>query len=153
VAVTQGTSESPAKPAAVHGMGGVGKSALAREYAWRRRNDYAGVWWLNAVSDAMLIEDLIALGNQFIRGLNAAQDRAVAARITLERVLPTTSKPWLLVYDNLESEGPLKEWAPRENARLIVTSRFSAYTASVQKIDIDVWPRPDSITYLKAQSG
>ena len=153
VAVTRGVSGLSAKPAAVHGMGGVGKSALAREFAWRNRDGYAGVWWVNAASEATLIDDLIELGAQFVRGLDAAQDRSSAARVTLDRVLPATTKPWLLIYDNLESERLLKEWAPRENAHLIVTSRFSAYPASVQKIDVDVWPRPESIDYLKAQSG
>lgn len=34
--------------AAVHGLGGIGKSVLAREFGWRRQEDYAGVWWLDA---------------------------------------------------------------------------------------------------------
>jgi hypothetical protein len=31
--------------AALRGLGGVGKSVLAREYAWRARGRYHGVWW------------------------------------------------------------------------------------------------------------
>jgi hypothetical protein len=39
-----------AQPAVVHGFGGIGKSTLAREYAWRasKEKTYTGVWWLNA---------------------------------------------------------------------------------------------------------
>ena len=48
--------------AAVAGMGGVGKSYLARIYAIRRRINYQGVWWIRAEEQATLIEDLADLG-------------------------------------------------------------------------------------------
>ena len=34
--------------AALHGMGGVGKTQLALQYCHRFQNDYAGMWWLQA---------------------------------------------------------------------------------------------------------
>ena len=42
---------SPAATA-LSGLGGVGKSVLAREYAWRERERYRGVWWLLAQNRA-----------------------------------------------------------------------------------------------------
>ena len=40
------------QPATVTGLGGIGKSTLAREYAWQAQDRYAGVWWLNSASAA-----------------------------------------------------------------------------------------------------
>ncbi len=58
-----------AQSAAVHGLGGVGKSVLAQEYAWRNRARYRGVWWLRAETEQTLLDDLIALGSRLIPGL------------------------------------------------------------------------------------
>jgi hypothetical protein len=47
-ALWRGETAAVTQPAAVHGLGGIGMSTLAREYAWRERDRYAGVWWLGA---------------------------------------------------------------------------------------------------------
>ena len=60
---------SPAATA-LAGLGGVGKSVLAREYAWRERERYRGVWWLLAKSRSTLLDGLIELGARFIPGLD-----------------------------------------------------------------------------------
>ena len=60
-----------AQSAAVHGLGGVGKSVLAQEYAWRNHARYRGVW----SCDGTLIDDLIALGS-LMPGLERPRARA-----------------------------------------------------------------------------
>ena len=50
--------------AAVQGMGGVGKTALAVEYANRFRNLYDGVWWCPAETRAGLMTSLAALATE-----------------------------------------------------------------------------------------
>ena len=51
--------------AAIHGLGGAGKSTLAREYAWRNRDRYALTWWLNAQTESGIIDGLVRLGTLF----------------------------------------------------------------------------------------
>jgi hypothetical protein len=52
----------------MRGMGGVGKTVLAREYAWRNHKRYHGVWWIRAETRETLVDDLVTLGSRFIPG-------------------------------------------------------------------------------------
>jgi hypothetical protein len=48
----------------VHGMGGVGKTALAVEYAFRYRTLYVGVWWCPAETRIGLLTSLAGLAKE-----------------------------------------------------------------------------------------
>ena len=94
--------------AAVKGLGGVGKSVLAQEYAWRNRARYHGVWWIRAEKSETLLDDLIELGARFIPGIKEVKDRAQAAHAALDHIAQMKAeKPWLLVYDNVEQPGDI----------------------------------------------
>jgi hypothetical protein len=52
---------------AIAGLGGVGKTSLAVEYAYRQRGAFDVVWWLRAEEPATLISDFIALAGALDR--------------------------------------------------------------------------------------
>src|SRR6185312_5981014 len=58
---------------AVHGLGGVGKTALALEYAHRYASDYDLIWWINAEQPTTATTDLVDLGNRL--GLTQSADQ------------------------------------------------------------------------------
>ncbi len=90
----------------------------------------------------------------FIRGLDQAQDRAKAARRALALIAEGGfAKPWLLVYDNVDAQRVLRDWAPLGNAHVLVTSRLSGWPATVSSIEIEEWALPDAIRYLRQESG
>ena len=116
--------------AMVHGLGGVGKSSITREYGWRNRNDYSVIWWLNAQTEDGIIEGLLRLGAMFVQGLDQLADRRAAAQRVVNSVLGGFDKPVLLVFDNLEDEGLMRTWLPR-TARALATSRDTAWSADI----------------------
>jgi DNA-binding SARP family transcriptional activator/Tfp pilus assembly protein PilF len=139
--------------AAIHGLSGVGKSALAREYARRNRDRYAAVWWLNAETEDGIIDGLIRLGSEFVPGLAKLDDRRSAAEQVTANVLSGLTKPVLLVFDNLDDERLLRTWSPRAVAQILVTSRHAVLGGDIVPIRLQAWPPEETVAYLRREIG
>ena len=57
------TAAALTQPQAVHGLGGVGKTQLAVEYAWQHFADYDAVLWAGASSPSDLHANLATLAS------------------------------------------------------------------------------------------
>lgn len=139
--------------AVIHGLGGVGKSSLAREFAWRNREQYAVAWWLNAETEDGIIEGLLRLGAAFIPSLDEMKDRRAAAQRVIGTALGGFAKPVLLVFDNLEEAALLRTWRPHSGARLLLTSRGSTWTPDIIAIALQTWELDTAVRYLQRESG
>ena len=51
----------------------------------------------------------------------------------------------MLVYDNVDERTVLREWAPRGNAQVLVTTRLSGFSREMRTVDIEEWAMPDAI--------
>ena len=143
----------PRAIAAVHGLGGVGKSSIAREFAWRNRETYSVIWWLNAQMEDAIVDGLLRLGALFVRGLDRHADRRAAAQQVTGSVLSGFAKPVLLIFDNLEDERFLRTWMPRTGTSALVTSRNAAWSAGITAIAVQTWSLETAVGYLQRESG
>ena len=76
-ALSSGTGRAALTQAAVHGLGGVGKTSLARAYVARFGHEYGGVWWITATDRLAIQTGLLELAR--------ALDPALPADARLER--------------------------------------------------------------------
>jgi tetratricopeptide (TPR) repeat protein len=138
--------------AAVHGMGGVGKTSLATEYAHRYRNLYTGVCWCPAETRAGLLSSLASLAVRL--GAATAQHKDVqdAAKAAL-RWLAEQRATWLLIYDNVRTPDDLAEFLPSAGARVLLTSRFSDWGELAEEVALDVLPLDEAVALLETRAG
>jgi len=147
-AVTQGSVGR----AAVQGMGGVGKTSLAIEYAHRFRGLYAGVCWCPAETRTGLLS---ALANLAVALGAAAADEAnveKAAKAALRR-LAEQRATWLLVYDNVPAPDAIADLLPSAGARVLITSRFSDWRELADDVALDVLPVEEAVAFLQSRTG
>lgn len=139
--------------AVVYGLGGTGKSTLAQQFAWRRRERYALVWRITADTESNVIDALLQFGDLFSRGLSTVKDRRAAARYVITGLLANWVVPVLLIFDNLESEELLRDWLPESGAHVVVTTRRSAWSAGIRAIQLSPLPIAEAEEYLQRESG
>jgi tetratricopeptide (TPR) repeat protein len=129
---------------ALHGLGGVGKTQLVLEYAYRYERDYDLIWWVTAEQPATIPGQLIALASRL--GLPEHADQAETIRALWDALRPR--ERWLLVFDNAEDPADLRPWWPPNSGRVLVTSRNQAWSGLAATIAVDVLPRAEAIAFL-----
>ena len=51
---------------ALHGLGGIGKTQLAIQYAYIHQKDYTSIWWVNASSTQTLSQGFLGIAQQLL---------------------------------------------------------------------------------------
>jgi len=117
------TSGQPAAlTQAIHGLGGVGKTQLAVEYAYRHAAEYDLVWWVRAEEPAALAADYAALAGP----LDLPEKDEPDQRLVVQAVRRWLGQHdgWLLVFDNARRPEDLRPYLPPGGAgHVLVTSR------------------------------
>ncbi|GIF65314.1 hypothetical protein Ais01nite_33490 [Asanoa ishikariensis] len=132
----------------LQGMGGIGKTQVAMEYAHRFRNAYDLVWWINADEVAFIDTQLSTLAKRLgTVEEGTIPDQAEALKQRLER---GEVDRWLLVFDNAEDIESVSPYLPSgPGGHVLITSRNPLWVDYRQTIQMDVFQRGESVAHLQ----
>jgi len=140
------TSGERAVVQALHGMGGVGKTQLAIEYAHLFAGEYDLVWWIDAERAELIGEQFATLAAR--AGWVEPGTADTAALAAVQDHLRSTSR-WLVIFDNVESAADLERWLPPETGHTVITSRSGAFGGMAVSLSVDVFTRAESVELVR----
>src|SRR6266571_9418707 len=130
----------------MYGLGGVGKTQLALEYAHRFMADYDLVWWVPSERPEETSGALADLARKM--GLKTGDNVAEAAEAALEELRCVTTPHWLLIFDNADDPKQLEPYLPTGSGHVLITSRNQAWTNNAELLEVDVFSREESVAHL-----
>lgn len=114
---------------AIAGLGGIGKTQTAVEYAYRYAQDervYDGVFWVKAETAGTLVQDFGAIAR--LVGVPGAAGLKLEERVAAARAWLNQHGGWLLIFDNADDPNLLKGYRPTNAlGRVLLTSRSQSF--------------------------
>lgn len=132
---------------ALYGLGGVGKTHLALEFAHRFSADYDLVWWIAADQPVLIPDQLAGLAARLEIEAGPSTDETVSRLLAALR----GRNRWLLVLDNAERPEDVTGFLPGGGGHVLVTSRSPGWGALGGRLEVDVLPRAETVALLRGR--
>jgi tetratricopeptide (TPR) repeat protein/DNA-binding XRE family transcriptional regulator len=132
---------------ALHGLGGVGKTQIALEYAYRYTLEYSAVFWVTAETDEQVVAAFLCIAEvlQLPQRANKEQQQVIAA---VQRWLSTHGQ-WLLICDNVEDLDLLPRFfPPTRSGAVLITTRHRALGTLARGMDLAPMGQEESLLFL-----
>ena len=144
----------PASPLTIHGLGGVGKTQVALEYAHRFRADYDIIWWMNCGQAQYVDASLADLGQQLREAFGVSVPEEGGVTEVCQQVLQMLSeglpdKRWLLIYDNAEDVEQLRPLMPGGGGHVLITSQNEQWQDIGTSLEVDKFQPEESVSHLR----
>lgn len=132
---------------ALTGLGGIGKTQTAVEYAYRYRQEYRAILWVRAASSEMLTTDIVALAHLLrLPGYDSQEQMQIVSAV--KRWL-TREQGWLLILDNADDLMLIEDVLPTvTGGHIIVTTRAQSTGMVGEKLAVEKLDLAEGILLL-----
>jgi tetratricopeptide (TPR) repeat protein len=137
---------------AIHGLGGVGKTQVAVEYAYRYATNYDVVWRVRAEESASLAADYAALAHEL--ELPHLDDLDQGGLVAVVRRWLQQHSRWLIVFDNADGPAALHDYLPHSGGHVLITSRNPNWGNIVPTpLGVPTLARAEAVQFLLQRTG
>jgi len=133
--------------AALSGLGGVGKTHTAVEYAHVHVAEYAHAFWATADSGEALVSGYGKIAG--LLKLRESKDKDQTLAVDAVQRWLNSHEGWLLILDNADDLAIVRPFIPPgENGHLLLTTRAHAVGAAARRVDIQEMGTEEGALFL-----
>jgi len=145
------TEQGAALTQVIKGLGGIGKTQIAVEYAYRHHTKYDIVWWVNAETEVTIQSAFALLTEKLGLPEMNAQEQEIKVRAALKYL--NQNPDWLLIFDNVKSEDTIYPYRPQhKQGHVIITTRNQSLQSAGKSISIDTWTDEEAQQFVKTRT-
>src|SRR2546421_12859283 len=132
---------------AVNGLGGIGKTQTAVEYAYRYRHEYRFVLWIRAATRDTLIFDFVTIAKMLQLPEKDEQDHTITVAAVKRWLMEHES--WLLILDNADDLDVIHGSLPTgNNGHILITTRTQAVGSIGRSIEVEKMDGEEGTLFL-----
>src|SRR5579871_1686351 len=147
-----GQTKAFSQPQAICGLGGVGKTQVALEYAYRHVQDYQAIFWTRADSRDTLVAGLLEIASILRLPERDERDQGVVRAAVKAWLSQNTG--WLLILDNVDDLTLLPEFLPVPlSGHLLLTTRAQAPGGLATRVELETLDLDDAALLLLRRAG
>ena len=137
---------------AIVGIGGIGKTEVVKEYAYRHLREYDCIWWVNAETDKTILTSYRNFASR--KNLINEDTKEDEVIINAVRNWMQYHDNWLFIFDNAADEKSLLPFLPPQinwRQHILITSRNKNFLRFYTNINI--FTESEACEFIKKLTG